>query len=66
MSDKEIAEMLLDLFGDPCACNFKNIDEWLPKYCEYCETECCNITSSKCWEQFVKYYQIDRIGSDEE
>lgn len=55
MTDIEIAEMLLDLFGDPCACNYNNIDEWLPKYCEYAETKCPNVDGVTCWEQFLKY-----------
>ena len=30
----EVAVIIADLFGDDCACNFNDIDEWLPFKCE--------------------------------
>ena len=29
----EVAVILADAFGDDCACNFNDIDEWLPFKC---------------------------------
>lgn len=51
----EAAEMLSNLFGDECACNFNNIDEWLPQRCKYCaEGECPDPPDKHgCWKQFL-------------
>ena len=29
-TDHEVAVILADAFGDDCACNFNDNDEWLP------------------------------------
>ena len=50
----EVAEIIADLFGDTCACNFNNIDEWLPLKCELIEY-CPNTCGVACWEQYLKY-----------
>lgn len=50
----EVAEILADLFGDPCACNFNGIDEWLPAKCEL-QAACPNPVGVACWEQYLKY-----------
>ena len=34
----EVAVIIADLFGDNCACNFNDIDEWLPFKCELIES----------------------------
>lgn len=47
--------IIADLFGDNCACNFNAIDEWLPMYCDFAETECPNPGGVTCWEQYLKY-----------
>ena len=31
----EVAVIIAVLFGDDCACNFNDIDEWLPFKCEF-------------------------------
>ena len=49
----EVACIIADLFGDPCACNFNNIDEWLPYKCEFRETCCPNPAGVACWEQYL-------------
>ena len=50
----EVAEIIADLFGDTCACNFNGIDEWLPFKCEL--QDCCpNTYGVACWEQYLKY-----------
>lgn len=49
----DVAELLTELFGDGCACNFNDIDEWLPYCCEYRETECPHPKSGNCWEQYL-------------
>ena len=54
-SDHEVAELLAEVFSDPCSCNFNGNDEWLPEYCEYAETKCPNVDGVICWEQFLKY-----------
>ena len=50
----EVAEIIADLFGDTCACNFNDIDEWLPFKCEFIES-CPNTYGVSCWEQYLKY-----------
>ena len=50
----EVAEIIADLFGDTCACNSNNIDEWLPLKCELIES-CPNPCGVACWEQYLKY-----------
>lgn len=50
----EVAEIIAELFGDPCACNFNSIDEWLPYKCELQE-DCPHPTGVACWEQFLKH-----------
>lgn len=51
---EEVAEILHDMFGDDCACNYNDIDEWLPQSCKYAETECPNLKEKHgCWKQFL-------------
>lgn len=50
-----VACLLADLFGDPCACNYCGIDEWLPKKCDLANKECPNVVGVACWEQFLKH-----------
>ena len=50
-----VACLLADLFGDPCACNFCGIDEWLPKKCDFANKECPDVVGVACWEQFLKH-----------
>ena len=47
MSIGEVADILADLFGDDCACNFNGTDEWLPFVCDYRDTECPNPKKKK-------------------
>lgn len=58
----DVAELLTELFGDDCACNFNGIDEWLPYCCEYAD-ECPNPKNGKCWEQFLiqKYRRQENV-----
>lgn len=55
ISVKEVASIIADLFGDKCACNNNDIDEWLPKYCEYRDTDCPYPPGASCWEQYLKH-----------
>ena len=50
----EVAVIIADLFGDDCACNFNDIDEWLPLKCELLDA-CPNPCGVACWEQYLKY-----------
>lgn len=52
-----VAEMLAELFGEECCCNYNGIDEWLPSLCEH--SEACPETMGKngCWKQFIKYWE---------
>ena len=50
----EVAVIIANLFGDDCACNFNDIDEWLPFKCELIES-CPNPCGVACWEQYLKY-----------
>ena len=54
-SDNEVARLLVELIGDPCACNINGNDEWLSDKCDY--RNVCPHTpyTSACWEQFLKY-----------
>ena len=55
ISVKEAANIIAELFGDDCACNFNGIDEWLPQYCEHAATDCPHTAGTTCWEQYIKY-----------
>lgn len=44
-----VADLLEEMFGDRCACNYNDIDEWLPDTCS--ETDRC--PQGDCWMQFV-------------
>ena len=54
-NNHEVACILADLFGDPCACNFNDIDTWLPYKCDFRETWCPNPVGVACWEQYLKH-----------
>ena len=50
----EVACIIAEMFGDTCACNFNDIDEWLPLKCEL--IECCpNTYGVACWEQYLTH-----------
>lgn len=49
-----VACLLAELFDDTCACNFNDIDEWLPEKCELLDS-CPNPVGVACWEQFLKH-----------
>lgn len=57
----EVAEIIADLFGDTCACNFNRIDEWLPEKCELLDA-CPNTVGVACWEQYLKYRSAKMDG----
>ena len=62
----EVAVIIADLFGDNCACNFNDIDEWLPFKCELLEF-CPNPCGVACWEQYLKYRNCkDEIEAKED
>ena len=50
----EVAVIIAELFGDDCACNFNDIDEWLPFKCELIKS-CPYPDGVACWEQYLKY-----------
>lgn len=54
-----VACLLADVYGDPCACNYNDISEWLPEKCEVIDA-CPNPVGVACWEQFLKH----REGQD--
>lgn len=56
MTNKEIAELLYELFGD-IACDFNDNDEWLPYVCKHSNTICPHINGVDCWLQFLKHYK---------
>lgn len=47
----KIAELLDELFGNECPCNFNNFDEWLPYVCEYRHT--CDCATKEGWKQLI-------------
>ena len=57
----EVAEIIADLFGDTCACNFNGIDEWLPEKCELLDA-CPDTVGVACWEQYLKYRSAKMDG----
>ena len=57
-NEHEVACILADAFGDPCACNYNGIDEWLPFHCDFTNTCCPTPVGVACWEQYLKY--LDR------
>lgn len=59
----EVAEILADLFGDSCACNFNGIDEWLPEKCELLDS-CPNTVGVACWEQYLKFREEKPVSDD--
>lgn len=50
-----VACLLTELFDDTCACNYNDIDEWLPEKCDFRDTECPKPVGVACWEQFLKH-----------
>ena len=50
-----VAQMLHDIFGDWCPCNYNGNDEWLPLVCglSFCTDRSDDLY---CWKQFVKHY----------
>lgn len=51
---EQVAEMLANLFGDECACNWNGNDEWLPMACKYADTQCPDPKEKHgCWMQFL-------------
>lgn len=65
---EEVAELLFNIFGDDCACNYNGIDEWLPERCKYTEIaeECPNPKEKHgCWMQFLLQGGADMRGEQE-
>ena len=56
----EVAEIIAELFGDTCACNFNGIDEWLPEKCELLSA-CPHPAGVECWEQYLKHRENSEI-----
>lgn len=54
-NEHEVACIIADLLGDMCACDFNDIDEWLPYKCDFAGKECPNVIGTTCWEQYLKH-----------
>ena len=65
---EEVAEILATAFGDECACNCNDIDEWLPFVCKYVPTDDCPHPKDKhgCWIQYLVQYEARMKGADDE
>ena len=64
---EQVAELLANLFGDECACNFSGIDEWLSCACKYSETTCPEPKEKHgCWMQFLIQGCADMRGEANE
>ena len=62
----KVAEMLRLMFGDDCACNFNDNDEWLWEKCKYAETDCPMPKERLgCWKEFVKHFLAKMGGKGE-
>lgn len=65
LSFEKIAALLANMFGDECACNFNDIDEWLPMSCKYSETACPHPDEPHgCWLQFLLQGGADMRGAE--
>lgn len=54
---EEVAQILYEQFGDCCACNYNDNDEWLPLVCDDGDTCEKNKTDKLyCWKQLLKHY----------
>ena len=49
-----VACILAELFDDTCACNYNDIDEWLPEKCELLDS-CPHPAGVACWEQYLTH-----------
>ena len=49
-----VACLLAELYDDTCACNYNDIDDWLPEKCELLDS-CPHPGGVACWEQFLKH-----------
>ena len=52
-TDEEVVDLLIYLFNDTCACNYNNIDDWLPEIC----TQKDKCPDGKCWFEFLREYR---------
>lgn len=59
-----VAEMLAELFGEECCCNYNGIDEWLPFLCEHSDTCPDVIGTNGCWKQFIKHWKGKKDAVD--
>lgn len=64
-NNHKVACLLADLYGDPCACNYNNISEWLPENCEVIDS-CPDPVGVACWEQFLKHRAERRTDGTEQ
>ena len=53
----DVAEMLAELFGEECCCDYNGIDEWLPYLCEHSDICPDSIGKNGCWKQFIKHWK---------
>ncbi len=56
---EEVAQIIMDITREQCACDINGNDEWLPYYCEMSE-KCPYTTGTECWEQYLKHYKEAR------
>ena len=72
LNHHEVACIIADLLGDTCACNFNDIDKWLPSKCDFRNTCCPHPVGVACWEQYLKHLvkkpqecaDAEQIGGD--
>lgn len=58
----EVACILAELFDDNCACNYNDINDWLPNHCDFAQTSCPDPDGVSCWEQYLKYRNFANKG----
>lgn len=61
----EAACIIAELFGDTCACNYNDNDEWLPEYCDFVN-DCPDVCGVACWEQYLKYRALRTLKESKE
>lgn len=52
---REVAEMFMRFMGDEPPCNYNDLDQALP---EYCELACGEASVKDCWKKFIEEGKI--------
>lgn len=59
-----VAEMLADLFGDCCPCNYNDLDEVLSIGCERKNCPGFFEDDYSCWKKYVEWWKVMKDAVD--